>query len=128
MGPRYCVPGVHVKVLVGAPSGSRTGWSLRRTGGSEFAPRVRYVLRCRHENVECDGGFQELQRLGQSGLLPKGILCHCYGLRVLEWVNCGVFRAPKRAKTSRGAGFVLHSTRPPAVEGSLDLQCLEFAI
>src|ERR1039458_10203729 len=50
------------------------------------------------------------------------------GLRVLEWVNCGVFRAPKRAKTSRGAGFVLHSTRPPAVEGSLDLQCLEFAI
>jgi hypothetical protein len=51
-----------------------------------------------------------------------------FGLRVLEWVNCGVFRAPKRAKRSRGAGFVLHSTRPPAVEGSLDLQCLEFAI
>ena len=50
------------------------------------------------------------------------------GLRVLEWVNCGVFRSPKRAKRSRGAGFVLHSTRPPAVEGSLDLQCLEFAI
>src|ERR1017187_9392301 len=50
------------------------------------------------------------------------------GLRVLEWVNCGVFRAPKRAKTSRGAGFVLHSTRPPAVKGSLDLQCLEFAL
>jgi hypothetical protein len=37
-------------------------------------------------------------------------------LRVLEWVNCGVFPAPQRAKTSRGAGFVIHSTRPPAVE------------
>ena len=58
----------------------------------------------------------------------KGINLKDLGLRVLEWVNCGVFRAPKRAKTSRGAGFVLHSTRPHAVERSLDLQCLEFAL
>jgi uncharacterized repeat protein (TIGR03803 family) len=44
------------------------------------------------------------------------------GLRVPEWVNLGVLWAPQRTKTSRGAGFELYSSRPPAVEGSFDLR------
>ena len=42
-------------------------------------------------------------------LCQKGVT-----LWLLFLVNC--FLASKRAKTSRGAGCVLHSTRPPAVE------------